>query len=383
MMDKQLNRKEIPVNTRAVGSPIGMNILYLEDYVHTFIKKLIKKDEDENGCEVFLYGYEFDEGEKHFLIISGAYQHENRYDRPEKIGAQFFPTSQYLGIAEIHSDGVSEMNMEIIREGTRSMVFKNFYIYYDQNEEMQNYLIEWNLEHRDYRSRIEREDGVRYGRLAQAYNKEEVRVSFLWNAMNVLSIGFVVCIMVYGIVSMNHYHKMKNMEDKLSYLVSAMAENQELIEVSALLSGTEKGNAREEEEKMEVFQTKIIEEADALESTTAEESVAAENAMEVEEASKVEVTVEMAQEEQSFANTAELVAVQETAVPNEAEMPDDAAILAEAASIPQYYVVQQGDTLRSICINVYGNLDRVEDVCLQNGITNPDSILYGQTLLLP
>ena len=364
-MDRQqLDRTEVPVNARAVGSPMGMNVLYLEDYVHTFIKKLIKNDEDENGCEVFLYGYEFDEEGKHFLIVSGAYQHESRYDRPEKLGAEFFPMSQYLGAATIHSDGVSEMNMEIIREGARSVSFKNFYIYYDQNEEMQNYLIEWNLEHRDYLGRREIEDSVRYGRMAQAYNKEEVRVSFLWNAMNVLSIGFVVCIMVYGIVSINNYHKMKNMEDKLSYIVTTMTENQDFIEVSALLS---EQTETETQEEMEVFQTEIIEEVTGEESITTEEALIVETAVEA-------LTVE---------SMTETSAVHETVVPDMTEMSDDTTILAETTSIPQYYVVQQGDTLRSICISVYGNLDRVDQVCSQNGITNPDSILCGQTLLLP
>ncbi|MBQ6787953.1 MAG: LysM peptidoglycan-binding domain-containing protein [Lachnospiraceae bacterium] len=372
MMDRQqFDRKEIPVNARAVGNPMGMNVLYLEDYVHTFIKKLIKNDEDENGCEVFLYGYEFDEEGKHFLVVSGAYQHESRYDRPEKVGAQFFPMSQYLGAATIHSDGVSEMNMEVIREGTRSIVFKNFYIYYDQNEEMQNYLIEWNLEHRDYCGRIEREDSVRYGRIAQAYNKEEVRVSFLWNAMNVLSIGFVVCIVVYGIVSMNNYHKMKNMEDKLSYIVTTMTENQDFVEVSALLSEQSPVDTQEE---MEVFQTEIIEEI-----TSEEYEMTAENSTEkatvaIEETAIEEFSTELVQEPLTIENMIE---------PDMTAVSDDAAILAKTAAIPQYYVVQQGDTLRSICISVYGNLDSVEEVCSQNGITNPDSILCGQTLLLP
>jgi len=381
MMDRQqLDRKEIPVNARAVGSPMGMNVLYLEDYVHTFIKKLIKNDEDENGCEVFIYGYEFDEEGKHFLVVSGAYQHESRYDRPEKIGAQFFPMSHYLGAATIHSDGVSEMNMEVIREGTKSIAFKNFYIYYDQNEEMQNYLIEWNLEHRDYRGRMEREDSVRYGRIAQAYNKEEVRVSFLWNAMNVLSIGFVVCIVVYGIVSMNNYHKMKNMEDKLSYIVTTMTENRDFIEVSALLSEQSSVN---EQEEMEVFQTEIIEEVASEESEKVVEISTEKATVGMEETAIEESSTELGQESLTIENVIEPSSIQEIIVPDMTVVSDDAAILAEATAIPQYYVVQQGDTLRSICISVYGNLDRVEEVCLQNGITNPDSILCGQTLLLP
>lgn len=31
----------IPVNTRTIGAPEGIYILYLEDYVHTFIKKIV------------------------------------------------------------------------------------------------------------------------------------------------------------------------------------------------------------------------------------------------------------------------------------------------------------------------------------------------------
>ena len=38
-MDKQNNGSQIPVNTRTIGTPEGIYILYLEDYVHTFIKK--------------------------------------------------------------------------------------------------------------------------------------------------------------------------------------------------------------------------------------------------------------------------------------------------------------------------------------------------------
>jgi len=359
-MDRQqFDRKEIPVNARAVGTPMGMNLLYLEDYVHTFIKKLIKNDDEDNGCEVFLYGYEFDEDGTHFFIVSGAYQHESRYDRAEKIGQQYFPMNQYLGEAIIHSDGISEMNMEIVREDTRNIVLKNFYIYYDQNEDMQNYLIEWNLEHREYRNRNEIEDTVRYGRIAQAYNKEEVRVSFLWNAMNILSLGFIVCFMVYGIICINNYHKMRNMEDKLSYVVTTMIEGQNFVETSVPLA------EQKEQETQEVFQTEIIEPIETEESAVAYEATSDEAVIDVGESVAIQ---EVITQEASIEELEEVIAIPELQPQN---------------SIPRYYVVQQGDTLRSICISVYGNPDKVDEVCLQNGITNPDSILYGQTLLLP
>lgn len=373
-MDRQqLDRREIPVNARAVGTPTGMNILYLEDYVHTFIKKLIKSDEEENGCEVFLYGYEFDEEGKHFLIVSGAYEHNNRRDIPEKIGAQYFPQGSFLGTAVIHSNGVSEMNMEVIKEGIRNIILKNFYIYYDQNEEMQNYLIEWNLEHKEYRSRSEFEGAVRYGRIAQAQNKEEVRVSFLWNAMNILSLGFIVCVMVYGIICINNYHKMKDMEDKLSYIVTNMSENENAVEAAALFTPSME---EETQENIEVFQTEIVETISTEQETVTEEGGATEPAVDTIETIPF---IEAATGEQQT----EATSASEQNMTEMSEEPIQSIETVENASVSQYYVVQQGDTLRSICISVYGNCDRVEEVCMQNGIADPNSILCGQTLLLP
>lgn len=379
-MDRQqLERKEIPVNARAVGTPTGMNVLYLEDYVHTFIKKLVKSDEEENGCEVFLYGYEFDEDGRHFLIVSGAYEHNNRRDIPEKIGAQYFPQGNFLGTADIHSDGVSEMNMEIIKEGVRSIVLKNFYIYYDQNEEMQNYLIEWNLEHREYRNRSEFEGAVKYGRIAQAQNKEEVRVSFMWNVMNVLSLGFIVCIMVYGILCMNNYHKMKDMEDKLAYIMTNMSENGNFVEASSLFSTSLE---EEKQENAEVFQTEIVEtvpEETSGDNSSDESKSIESSSTEIAETIESTLATEAALVEQQIEEVPETI--QSMTEVSEQSVQSIEAV--ETTNVPQYYVVQQGDTLRSICISVYGNCDRVEEVCTQNGITDPNSILCGQTLLLP
>ena len=66
--------------------------------------------------------------------------------------------------------------------------------------------------------------------------------------------------------------------------------------------------------------------------------------------------------------------------------PDTTEVTADSqpqSSTPQYYVVRKGDTLRTICFDVYGDYSRVYEVCKWNNIENPDSILYGQKLLLP
>lgn len=49
----------------------------------------------------------------------------------------------------------------------------------------------------------------------------------------------------------------------------------------------------------------------------------------------------------------------------------------------RYYTVQSGDTLASICLNVYKSKDMMKKVCEVNGIKDGDKIYVGQKLLLP
>lgn len=51
--------------------------------------------------------------------------------------------------------------------------------------------------------------------------------------------------------------------------------------------------------------------------------------------------------------------------------------------LTRYYQVEKGDTLYTICREVYGDLSLVKRVCEVNGIDNPDEIGYGQRLILP
>jgi LysM repeat protein len=47
------------------------------------------------------------------------------------------------------------------------------------------------------------------------------------------------------------------------------------------------------------------------------------------------------------------------------------------------YTVQRGDTLSGISIRYYGTTDMIETIMEVNGITHPDMIFFGRTLLMP
>ena len=62
----------------------------------------------------------------------------------------------------------------------------------------------------------------------------------------------------------------------------------------------------------------------------------------------------------------------------------EAAQASSAAGVYQSsYTVKYGDTLANICRMYYGNVDKLDEVCQVNGITDPNTIIMGQKIVLP
>ena len=340
---------QIPVNTRAVGQPQGAYLLYLEDYVHTFIRKLYQEKASDNEQQtVALYGYEFEEDGRYYLVVSGAIDKGALAVSPER----FFPSCYCIGEAYITQGRDMQIALEISLPNGKKLLIDNFYIYYDQNEEMQNYLIEWNLTHNRGKIRKESDDAVRFSRVTQSCNREEARVNYLWNAMNLLSLGLMICVLAFGIISVNNYQKMKNMEDKLTYIMSFPADTLAVMSQQV---------AKAEQIPQSIpSKTQDREMGYSLEKEEQETSM--EQQMQTEEQTQTEnvISQEVLQEP----------AIQEAVAP-----------AAETATV-QYYIVRPGDTLSSISNQIYGDYSMVDKICEWNHIENADSILYGQKLLL-
>ena len=393
----------LPVNTRTIGTPEGIYILYLEDYVHTFLKKVLTEKRkksasmeeilDSTQPDIALYGRSVEEHGRYRIVVSGAALLQENMNKVQQYNDTYFPSCTYIGSAYVSLTKDSSLRLELTLQNTK-VILDDFYIYYDQNEEMQNYLVEWNMaplsptEHDGY-VRKKADDAARLGRIAQAYNREEAKVSFMWNVMNVLCLGFVVGVMAYGIISINNYSKMQSMQESIDYCMAFIEEN-----TAFLLPGTESdadntvaviqqnvqkenekaGGVRTDVEETDVNKTEkeeIPETADGGEPQTIPENPS--------ETNVDELPPETIPQQPDAAQAAD--AVQQPDAVQAADMgqqPDDGQ-----ASIPQYYVVRRGDTLRTICYDIYGDYSRVDEICRWNNIDDPDNILYGQKLLLP
>ncbi len=423
-MDKQTNilsntQNLIPVNTRTIGAPEGIYILYLEDYVHTFIKKILSVEDEKPHPDIALYGRSVEESGRFRIVVSGAAALEGGGDRIQQLNNTYFPSCAYIGSAKADYNKDMQLRMELTLRSTK-VILDDFYIYYDQNEEMQNYLVEWNTT-RDYDknkvvlspteqeplSRGPVKDAAHLSRITQAYNREEANIGFMWNIMNVLCLGFVVCIMAYGIISMNNYNKMQSMQKNIDYCLAFVAENTSLKmtdqkAVPAMQQGTAQTSSQSENQPQDVPSTGT--ESDQLQDTqpagteqpqeapqpeTPSQDVKPQGAAQPEnqpQDMQSERTAQPENQPQDMASAVQSDATQEI----QTTQSDAAQILAQpeaepaqTLTTPQYYVVRKGDTLRTICYEIYGDYSRVEEICQWNQIENPDNILYGQKLLLP
>lgn len=400
----------LPVNTRTIGTPEGIYILYLEDYVHTFMKKVLAEKRkksaspeeilDSTQPDIALYGRSVEEHGRYRIVVSGAALLQENMSKVQQYNDTYFPSCTYIGSAYVSLNKDSSLRLELTLQNTK-VILDDFYIYYDQNEEMQNYLVEWNkaplspTEHEEY-VRKNVDDAARLGRIAQAYNREEAKVSFMWNVMNVLCLGFVVGVMAYGIISINNYSKMQNMQESIDYCMAFIEKN-----TSFLLPGAEDDGANAVATIQQNVQAEN-EKAGGVRVDGEETDADKTEKERIPDAAEIPQTTDDGQSQAMQENPAETnvdelpaeTAPQQTdtaQAEGAVQQPDAVQAAADAAQqpdngqtpVPQYYVVRRGDTLRTICYDIYGDYSRVDEICKWNNIDDPDNILYGQKLLLP
>ena len=344
---------EIPVNIRVIGEPKGEELLYFEDYVYTFMKRILEECRRQE-CEVAFYGTRTYRNGTEVYIISGAIHIQKEQPKQD-----YFAAHTLLGSGWIERGRNNDICVNLITQDKKKIQKEDFYIYYAQNEEMQNYMVGWNQNHHGTRNRIENSEAVRYTRMVQNYNREEVKISFLWNVINVLGLSFIVCVMVYAIVFMNQYYKMKDMEENLAYVISVMSDSVQMQAVNSEKSV-------QEEEGSEI-QEKDGQATINIEESEQEQVLTTRVTIEEEDTEEITTYIQILTEE-----------VQET-IRKDVEQED----ISTQVSDERQYIVQEGDTLRSIAYAHYGTYDMVKSICIKNEITNPNNILCGQKLLLP
>ena len=432
----------LPKNIRQIGERDQVVKLYVEDYVNTYLRRLYPAGGEDLRCGLLL-GSEEEGGKVPCIFIDGALEMEGvacgkeqvdlndqAWKRAYRDMEEMFPKRSVQGWFLCGAPGCQLSPLNYWKQHSKYFPGKNkimylnsglegeealymasddgFYrlrgycVYYERNQMMQDYMIA-----RKDVKRVDAgvDDGViRDFRRRMDEKREEARerrsaVSVLGGICGVLS----VAVLAGGIVMVNNYQKMRDMESVLAsvmpagaeYLPGGEEEKPELVletgvtvqpetmtagmpeppETGAAVSGTAASGTAEVVSGEAASKPAETGAAAAETGTATAESAAA------AEPSKAGA----AASEPAASGAAEAVSGEAEAVhiPSLEEADQQMEVLGQALEEASTHVVQDGETLYGICLEKYHDLSRVDEVCRLNGLEDVNKIKAGQKLILP
>lgn len=374
--------REIPRNVRQIGNISGGPKIYVEDYVDTFFGQISDQTEEIRGA--FLIGEMEDKEHPDYIYITGAIQmyelkrDGNTFQITEETWKNAYEDcKRYFGNAMIVGWFVSapgipaEINDEVIR--THENAFPNtysifvmrdlrekedyfyvnkfndlmkvsgYYIYYEKNPAMQNYMIASRRKNGlTISESVEDRAAKSFRNLIRTKGELEDQKQSI-HFMRIASSFLILVMLVMGITMMNNYDKIQSVQKSLEAL-------------------TESAQSEQEAKRVSVDRTPSVGLKKELE----------EHAVEKKEINK----------EDAAAKSGEKITEEKTKQEASA-WKEGAAEELEEGSQGDIYVVRKGDTLLSISRKVYGTDENIASICKINGLKENDFIYVGQKLLLP
>lgn len=367
----------IPNNIRQIGEIQGNQKIYIEDYAYTYLCRISSQDSSKGRAAILLGQTNWKDGKTYLFIKSAvALQNvevsEEHFAFTKEVWKQvyeenkkFFPNQEIVGwflslpgcSMELH-EGICKthfnhfggnekvlMVMEPIEkeeafyryeEGTLARQ-EGFYVYYEKNEPMQNFLIEQNKYAKEKSEKVE-DQAVRTFRKKVEEKTKGKRSGKIVPVFRAASASVAAFMLIAGVLYLNHYEKLKK-TDSIADKTEIEKKKSEVI-VSKPMNG-----APEEESKSESEETKQVD-------------------TDVKSERQNEQTQQEKQEEKNT-NT------ESTALPS------------NTSSAYETYIVQEGDTITSISRTHYGTTSKIKEICELNGISAEEFIFPGQKILLP
>ncbi len=416
--------KKLPRNVRQIGEAGKGKKVYLEDYAVTYLHQVEA---------AVLLGEAWEKDGVQYLFIHGAVQVEDNsfgedvWEKVYREAKEYFPDSEILGWSmqvpempeapdreaeRIHRvnfdredtvlllyEPVEKEDAVFVSEGGKLVKCSGYYVYYDKNKSMQDYMVCRN-EGKSVEKEAEVPDSaIKSFRRRTAEKKKAAEsekeppaqpknVRFLYAASTFLALT----ILVIGFTMVNNYDKMKKMELALSGLnggTEALAVSADPETETQSETESESGDDEEAQETESLEGSPDAGETDAAKETETQNGQESEsdgragtsqaegNQAQASAAENPSVTNDGSQ----AANTPQSGADQASQAQQETE-----AQQASAPAVRQYqasYTVKFGDTLVDICRMYYGTDEKMQEICDFNGITDPNRIVPGQTIKLP
>ena len=396
----------LPKNIRQIGLAGENYRIYIEDYVYTFLHRAAQakcqQEEDSGILAVFLgenrwqsgTGYTFIRGalladageitEEHIEITQNMWQkiHEEQekyFEGQEIVGwflaRQSLPMVVSELIGKVHRNqfggekilmlmDTAEQEEAFFRYENNFLVRQSgYYIYYEKNTQMQNYMQE-----------TVQDDAVRAFRsLIQKKKKEEPEETE--EKTSVFSYAATACIVlalaVVGVRFYRNYQVGQNIEGETRTASADIMQETEITQIPAA-------------SVQQVTPTSWAELTESPKITpTAEPTLIPTVTISAEEAQiyKEESDTRKAQRriQQKKQNEEESTGQDNSGQASSDQDSETTSAMQTRGS----YTIRPGDTLYQISIENYGTMDKVADICRANGISENEIIYPGQIIVLP
>jgi hypothetical protein len=426
---KENSAFKMPKNIRQVGQVDLSKKIYAEDYVMTYIKQLAEKTTVGERKAVLLGQYIKSEGSRH-IFINGAVEIIESVDNDKK-GTMFsnqawseiydcikkyFTNVEIVGWYITKKDGPFDVDEHITRmhldnfsgqdktllvydalEKEEAFYFydkgklkkqSGYYIYYDRNEEMQNYMVE-NKEH------VSTDEG--YVDLATQKirkviesrndaNKQKSMMPLVYTASSLLA----VVVLVIGATMVSNYDNMKDTADSMAVLSDGVSNTQAedesstgVTQVETVPSSIEKGN---NETNVDSENTSV-DNADVQ--AMIEENEAVKGDTETKDNSKDETNDKSNEDSPSKDNSSsdgkktntDKTQKESSKEEDNSKKPEESS--SQTIAKGNMYTIKKGDTLVSISTRMYGTIKGVDLIKEANNIENQDLIYEGQEIVIP
>lgn len=422
---------EIPRNIRQIGDIERDLHLYMEDYVATFIEKIKRKN---NTCIGIFLGRQAKEEEIPCLFVQGAVLAENYeiedgrvvmtasawngvYEQAERCFKDVEICGWFLcsgnstltdiyNLKKSHSENFKSSNQicfvydgerdeeAVYRFDSQGMHrIKGYYIYYERNEQMQEYMISLEPARktefalvtsvrgtsdqaaRQFRNIMESKQakdgrGVRQTSERNKKKNQEPGAA-VSRLLRTVSVAALLCGAGFGMASWYKYDKMQGVKDVLAVLAGQDSIREESTKAEE--SSKDEEQAVVNQAPGNVYPT---------ESETAVKNESSQPAAVGESGSAAQEIQETSGEVEESGNAEPVPAESASGAGTETAQESG-----QAAEAPVYeeYVVENGDTLNKICMKLYGNNEAslISEICELNGMDNADFIFEGQKLRLP
>ena len=407
----------LPKNIRQIGLAGENYRIYIEDYVYTFLHRAAQakcqQEEDSGILAVFLgenrwqsgTGYTFIRGalladageitEEHIEITQNMWQkiHEEQekyFEGQEIVGwflaRQSLPMMVSELIGKVHRNqfggekilmlmDTAEQEEAFFRYENNFLVRQSgYYIYYEKNTQMQNYMLEKNPEIQEESQETVQDDAVRAFRsLIQKKKKEEPEETE--EKTSVFSYAATACIVlalaVVGVRFYRNYQVGQNIEGETRTASADIMQETEITQIPAA-------------SVQQVTPTSWAELTESPKITpTAEPTLIPTVTISAEEAQiyKEESDTRKAQRriQQKKQNKEESTGQDNSGQASSDQDSETTSAMQTRGS----YTIRPGDTLYQISIENYGTMDKVADICRANGISENEIIYPGQIIVLP